>query len=111
MRKKQFYALVGSYLLIVGLVSLIGVSLGLSVYSLSVTPSLGWSWFQPHSPLWLFILLLPFYLLQTIFSLVLNVIYTHYGVIDTSVASFLINYLPALICIAAGAYLLKKYKK
>ena len=102
MKRKQIYALAGAYLFIVGLVSLAGVSLGLSVYPLSIAPSL-----QPHAPLWLFILLLPFYLLQTLFCLILNIIYTYYGVINPLIARFLVDYLPALICIA-GAYLLLK---
>jgi len=108
-KKETAYTLAGAYLLLVGLASLVGVSKGLSIYP---TIGIDWSVVQP-SFLYLFILLLPFYLLQGFFCTILNVIYAYCGaMIDPSaavaVSNFVVNYLPALICIASGIFFIQK---
>ena len=104
-KKETYFTLAGIYLLFVGLIAFTGVYMGLSVYPLSVSPATYVSWFQPRSPLWLWLLLLPFYLLQTIFCIILNIVPK---APPTPVADFIVNYLPAILCIAAGVMLLSK---
>jgi len=92
--------LIGVYFLTVGLVSLFGVSLGLQVYPIPGTnPS--------QRPLWLYILLFPYYFLQELFSLIFTPI-TSGPPWMFNLIHFIISYAPSVILILVGFKLLKR---
>lgn len=115
-RKETYFTLAGIYLLLVGITSLIGVSIGLSIYQLSTANvkrgiHVDWSGAPPEYQ-YLYVLLFPFYFLQRFFCMILNEIYAVAGPVDPSMTlpalSFIINYLPAVICMVAGVLLIRK---
>ena len=115
-KKETACTLIGIYLLLVGIASLIGVSMGLSIYQLSTANvkrgiHVDWSSAPPEYQ-YLHVLLFPFYFLQKFFCMILNEIYAVTGPIDPSItlptSSFIINYLPAIICMVTGVLLIRK---
>jgi len=91
--------LFGAYLLTVGLISLFGVALGLQVYPIPGT--------NPNQrPLWLYILLFPYYFLQEVFYLMFTPI-TSGPPWMFNLIHFTINYAPSIILILVGFKLLK----
>jgi hypothetical protein len=98
-----WWRLIGIYFILVGLISLSGVALGLRVYPIPGT--------NPNErPLWLYILLFPYFFLQELLSLIFTPITAGPPWMFNLIYD-IINYAPAFILIFAGFMLLQYGKK